>query len=508
MNTKYNRRSFLKTAGICSAGLALTGTHNLLQGMNGPNVSTQNPFAEPGKDRPNILFLFTDDQTFNSVGVLNNPDVKTPNIDKLVWRGTTFTHCFNQGAWGGAVSVASRAMLNTGRYLWTCGGGDCGDYPLWGETLGDAGYDTFMTGKWHNKDKSLKQSFKTIGPYGGGMFPSIDSFAEDNKKKGLLNDPYNRPRPGNSWNPTDKTLTGHWRDVDGKITHSSKLWADAAIDYMQNDVTNSNNPFFMYVAFHAPHDPRQSPKEFVDMYPPEKIKIPPNYLPEHPFDQGDHKLRDEMLAPFPRSKKDVQVHISEYYAIITHADHQIGRILDALEKTGKADNTIIIFSADHGLAVGQHGLMGKQNQYDHSVRMPLIYSGPGIAANQKNDKLVYLQSAFATTCEMAQIAPPDSLQFPSILPLLNDKNKKLYDSVYGAYKNYQRMVRTDKYKLIRYPQVNEVQLFDLKNDPLEINDLAEELHNATVIKNLDKKLAWWMKETGDTLELNNPSAKN
>lgn len=482
------RRDFLKHAG---AGLILAG------GLGYRALQAQTPKNK----RPNFLFLFTDDQAFSTLNVLNNPEVKTPNMDRLVRRGTTFTHCFNQGAWHGAVCVASRAMLNTGRYVWQCGGDTCGDYPLWGETLGKAGYDTFMTGKWHNRNKALKRSFKAIGPTGGGMFPSKDTNAEENKVKGIVKDPYDRPRPGNSWSPYDKTLTGHWRNVDGRVVHSSKLWADSAIDYLENQVTQSDNPFFMYVAFHAPHDPRQSPKKFVDMYPPEKIKVPPNYLPEHPFDQGDHKLRDERLAPFPRTKEAVQVHLSEYYAIITHADYQIGRILDALEATGEADNTVIIFSADHGLAVGQHGLMGKQNQYDCSVRMPYVYCGPGIEAGKKIGAMVYLQSAFATTCDMAGVEIPETVQFPSLVPLLTGRKDKLYDSVYGAYRHFQRMVRTERYKLIRYPHVKEVQLFDLKEDPWEMNDLAENPQYAGLVRKLDAELHRWMQRTGDTLEL-------
>jgi len=496
MNDLIRRREFLKMIG---AGLACSTLGSITATQGG--LAPANSFAAAGKERPNILFLFTDDQAFSTLNVLNNPEVKTPNMDRLVRRGTTFTHCFNQGAWHGAVCVASRAMLNTGRYLWTCGGDTCGDYPLWGETLGQAGYDTFMTGKWHNRDKALKRSFKTIGPTGGGMFPSKDTQAEENKKKGIVKDPYDRPRPGNSWSPYDKSLTGHWRNVDGEIVHSSKLWADTAIDYLEDHVTQSDNPFFMYVAFHAPHDPRQSPKEFVDMYPPEQIEIPPNYVPEHPFDQGDHKLRDERLAPFPRSKEAVQVHRSEYYAIITHADYHIGRILDALEKTGKADNTIIIFSADHGLAVGQHGLMGKQNQYDHSVRMPYVFCGPGIEAGRKIDAMVYLQSAFATTCAMAGVETPETVQFPSLVPLLTGRKQKLYDSVYGAYRNFQRMVRTERYKLIRYPHVSEVQLFDLKKDPWETKDLAENPRYADMVRRLDAELHRWMEKTGDKLEL-------
>ena len=370
-----------------------------------------------------------------------------------------------------------------------------------GQTLGKAGYDTFMTGKWHNQTPALKRSFQTIGPTGGGMFASKDPNAEENARKSILNDPYNRPRPGNSWSPYDQTLEGHWRQVDGETVHSSQLWADTAIDYLHKHTKQSQNPFFMYVAFHAPHDPRQSPKEFVDLYPPEKIKIPPNYLPEHPFDQGDPRLRDELLAPFPRTKEAVQVHLSEYYAIVTHADHHIGRILDALEASGQADNTIIIFSADHGLAVGQHGLMGKQNQYDCSVRMPYVYCGPGIEAGRKIDAMVYLQSAFATTCEMARIETPETVQFPSLVPLLTGEKDKLYDSIYGAYRDLQRMVRTERYKLIRYPHVNEVQLFDLRNDPWETTDLAENPQYAQTVKTLDAELHRWMERTGDELEL-------
>lgn len=481
-----NRREFLKTAGLTAAAITLTG------------CITQ--VLRPASKRPNFLFLFTDDQSFNTVNALNNPDVKTPNIDRLVKRGVTFTHCFNQGAWHGAVCVASRAMLNTGRYLWQCGGDDCGDHRLWGQTLGSAGYDTYMTGKWHNGDKALQKSFDNLGPIGPGMLHSKDPNAEENEKNGIVNDPYDRPRKGNSWSPYDRSLEGHWLSKDGKKVHSSKVYADAAIDHIENSVSKSDNPFFMYVSFNAPHDPRQSPKKYVDMYPPDKIKIPPNYLPEHPFDQGDHKLRDEVLAPFPRTKEAVQTHLSEYYAIITHGDHQIGRILDSLEKSGKAENTIIIFSSDHGLAVGQHGLMGKQNQYDHSVRMPFVICGPGIEKNVRNNAMIYLQSCFATTCEMADIEVPETVQFPSLVALLKGEKKKLYDSVYGAYRDFQRMVRTDRYKLIRYPHIGKVQLFDLKNDPWETKDLSEDADYADLVRQLDAKLKWWMKETGDKID--------
>ncbi|MGC9326935.1 MAG: sulfatase-like hydrolase/transferase, partial [Candidatus Hinthialibacter sp.] len=391
---KMSRRLALRQIAAAASGICLTGRG----------------FAESqAPKRPNVLFLFTDDQTFRSIGSLNNPAVKTPNIDRLVRNGVTFTHAFNQGSWTGAVCVASRAMLNTGRYIYHARR-DIGtqkqeaSVPLWGETFGKAGYDTFMTGKWHNGDLALQRSFKQVGPHGGGMFPSTDTDGGA----------YRRPAPDNDWRPYDKTLKGHWRKQDdGKIIHSSREWANAAVKFLKKRASGGSNPFFMYVAFHAPHDPRQSPKKFVDMYPLDSIEIPPNFLPEHPFDQGSrYTLRDEILAPFPRTEHAVKVHLQEYYAIISHADAQIGRILDALEKSGEADNTIIVFSADHGLAVGQHGLMGKQNQYDHSIRMPLIFCGPGIEKDVRNDALVYLHSAYATTCDLADIPIPETVEFP------------------------------------------------------------------------------------------------
>ena len=161
--------------------------------------------------------------------------------------------------------------------------------------------------------------------------------------------------------------------------------ANETMGFLEN-ASASENPFFMYIAFNAPHDPRQSPKEYVDMYPVDEIALPANFLPEYPYKDkmGCSKtLRDEMLAPFPRTEYAVKVNRQEYYAIITHMDAQIGRILKKLEETGQSDNTYIFFSADHGLSVGQHGLLGKQNMYEHSLRPPMIIVGPDIPEGKK-----------------------------------------------------------------------------------------------------------------------------
>lgn len=462
-------------------------------------------------NRPNFLFLFADDQTYESIHALNNSEIKTPNLDKLATQGMVFTHCFNQGSWGGAVCVASRAMLNTGQYMFAARAG-INQNQLWGETFTNSGYETFLTGKWHNKDETALKSFKYAKSIGKGMYETMHP--EHKWKPG-----YGRPTPeNNTWNAWDPIFTGHWAPKVKDIIynengiksigpeyvvqqHTSELYADNAISFLQNKVKDSDSPFFMYVAFNAPHDPRQSPKKYVDMYPLENIKIPENYLPEHPFDQGDHKLRDENLAPFPRTKHQVQVHRSEYYAIITHMDHEIGRILKALEKSGKADNTYIIFSSDHGLAVGHHGLMGKQNQYDHSVRMPLFISGPGINPGTKSDALVYLQSIYATTCELAGLPVPQTVDFPSLKGILDGKEDNVHEAIFGNYRHFQRMVRTDKYKLILYPHIGKKQLFDLENDSEEKVNLFDDGNYIEIGNELFNKLLELQKEIGDTLHI-------
>ena len=146
--------------------------------------------------------------------------------------------------------------------------------------------------------------------------------------------------------------------------------------------------------------------------------------------------------------------------------------LKALEKSGKADNTYIIFSADHGLAVGEHGLMGKQNQYDHSVRMPFFISGPGIKAGSQSDALIYMQSIFATTCDIAGIEAPETVDFPSLKGIIDGKTDKVHDAVFGNYRHFQRMVRTEKHKMILYPHNGNQQLFDIEKEVREGGEIT------------------------------------
>lgn len=452
-------------------------------------ISSPQGLADGGK-KPNFVFIFADDQAYNTIGDL---EVETPNLDRLIRQGTTFTHAYNQGCWHEAVCIASRNMLNSGRFLWHAQKNaqnletERAAGRFWSEYLKQAGYDTFFSGKWHLQ-ADVQSAFDHVRHVRPGM--------PKDRPTG-----YNRPIEGepDPWKPWETSEGGYWSG--GK--HWSEVLADDACDYLQKN-SQRENPFFMYVAFNAPHDPRQSPKEFVDRYPLASISLPVSYLPEYPFKDAigcGRLLRDEYLAPFPRTPYAVKVNRQEYYAIITHMDAQIGRILDAIEQTDAAASTYVIFSADHGLAVGNHGLMGKQNMFDHSVRVPFVIRGPKVAAGHKHSGSIYLQDAMPTTLELAGIKKPAHVQFRSILPLLKGERKENYDAIYGAYKKSQRMVTADGYKLILYPAIKKVLLFDLRNDPNEMTDLSTRSKHAARVKRLFARLLELQKQTGDTLDL-------
>ncbi len=472
----------------------------MASGIAAANAPSMMAVGQNQSIRPNFLFIIADDLMFRTVHGLNNPEVHTPTLDRLAASGCAFTHCFHQGSWSGAVCVPSRTMLNSGLTAFHAQAG-LDNVHTWGQTMGIAGYDTYICGKWHLDPTVLARSFKEMGPVAPG-------FLESTPEGGAA---YDRPRPGDTWQPADESLKGHWLHTNlwvnktpDKIEHSSVLYANNVIDHLTNKAAKRDTPFFIYLGFNAPHDPRQSPQEYLDLYPQDKIRIPPNFLPEHPFDQGDFRVRDEMLAPFPRTREAVQLHRREYYSIISHMDHQLGRILDALQRSGKASNTYVILTADHGLAVGEHGLMGKQNLYDCSIRMPLLISGPGVAAGKRVDELVYQHSMYATTCEFAGIEIPKSVEFPSLAPMLRGESHPVHDAVFSYYRHFQRTVRTKTHKLIAYPQVQRIQIFDLENDPWEMHDLSQDPGIASVKADLMKRLLSFQQELGDTLDLEHP----
>jgi arylsulfatase A-like enzyme len=451
------------------------------------------PQAGGAARRPNILVLFTDDQRFDTIGALGNPAVRTPHIDSLVRGGTAFTRACIMGSNSGAVCAPSRAMLLTGQSLWHVDAAivqpkqyqdrPARPFSLFPEVLRQAGYATFGTGKWHNGPRLFARCFdRGENIFFGGM--------SDHDKV-----------PVHDFDPAGE-YPQQKRRIAAKF--SSELFSDSAVKFLR--AYREDKPFLAYVSYTAPHDPRMAPPQYAAMYPPERIALPPNFMAEHPFDNGDMKLRDEQLAPWPRTPQIAREHIAAYYAMITHLDAQIGRVLQALAEAGREKDTIVVFAGDNGLAVGQHGLLGKQNLYDHSVRVPLAIRGPGTPRGRRSDALCYLHDVFPTLCGLAGLPAPDAVEGRSLVPLMNAPGARVRDSVYLAYRHVQRGVRTDRWKLILYNVGGRrtTQLFDLRSDPWETKNLAADPAQAGRLAELTSLLKRWMRETDDPLDLDKP----
>lgn len=452
--------------------------------------------------KPNIIILFTDDQRFNTINALGNKEVITPNLDRLVANGTTFTHAHIMGGTCGAVCMPSRAMLMTGKTLFNLkedGGVIPTDDILMPEHLRRNGYNTFGTGKWHNSPAAYHRSFDDGGEiYFGGMADHWNLPSCDFNPDGV----YPEPKPivqNMHLNQPDETYTLRYDHVqEGK--HSTDLISNCTIDYING--YNSDKPFFIYTSFLAPHDPRTMPQKYLDMYDINDISLPQNFKPQHEFDNGELQVRDEVrLINKPMNPDELLEHIREYYAMITHVDDRVGMIIESLKTNGYYDNTIIIFAGDNGLAVGQHGLVGKQNLYDHSVRIPLIMCGPGINKSYETDALCYLLDIFPTLCDMLNLDSPSSIEGISFRSLLDSSSTEpIRDHIFCAYRNFQRSVRKDNIKLIRYnvDGVIHNQLFDINDDPWELKNL----YNDKKYEDIQKKLLHLLTEA--QLNYNDP----
>lgn len=441
----------------------------LLAVLTGCSGATEQPA------RPNILVLFADDQRSDTVGAWGNPHISTPNIDSLVNRGFSFRRNYCLGGNSGAVCVPSRAMLNSGKSYFKISN-DLEGVKILPELLSENGYVTFGTGKWHNQQPSFQRGFmlgKSI--MFGGMSDHTKVPIHDLGAGGELVDRGEGPK------------------------FSSELFADAAVEFLEN--YEEDKPFYAYVAFTAPHDPRQPPLEFRQPYYDALPPLPANFMPQHPFDNGEMTVRDEQLGSWPRTPEMVRDQLAEYYGLVTHMDAQFGRILETLEKTGRAENTYIIYAADHGLAVGSHGLLGKQSVYEHSMGAPLVVSGKGIPAGGSSEAFTYLLDIFPTVCALTGVAPPGDLDGFDLGPLWRGERTSVRDRIFLAYRGLMRSIRDDRWKLIRYPPINHTQLFDLANDPDELSNLAGDPAQAERIAEMMLRLAEGQKSAGDDLPL-------
>jgi arylsulfatase A-like enzyme len=428
-------------------------------------------------EKPNILFLFADDQRADALGSAGNQHIRTPALDELSKSGLSFTNCYVMGSHHGAVCAPSRAMLMTGKSLFKVYDNLEGEItmPMY---FGLHGYETFGTGKWHNTAKSFEVSFqKGENVFLDGMSDHFKVPCRQLEENGKLSPPMNKG-------------------------YSTDLFSEAAIRYI-NEYANGDKekPFFCYVAFTAPHDPRSPREDFINMYNEQDIPLPENYMKLHPFEFDDMNIRDETLAPWPRTPEVIKASLADYYALISHMDKCVGDIISTLKKTGLYDNTIIVYASDNGLAIGSHGLLGKQNLYEHSIKVPFIMSGPGIPVKDQTDALVYLYDIFPTLAALCGLPEPEEADGTNLLPVIRSTRAEVRGSLYTAYRNTVRAVRNDNFKFIWYPQRNHMQLFDLKQDPAEIINLVSVPEYETTAKEMMKLMENWHQASADTMNL-------
>ncbi|MEZ4699409.1 MAG: sulfatase-like hydrolase/transferase [Rhodothermales bacterium] len=451
---------------LSALSAALLMTILALTGCRRPEPAAPPP--PPGT--PNILILFTDDQRADAIGAYDNPAIRTPTMDSLIGTGFSFRRNYVMGSHHGAVCAPSRAMLMSGRSLFNVYDNldTVATYP---EMMRGRGYTTFGTGKWHNSQASFARSF-SVGRrvFFGGMADHFKVPVRDLKPDGTYTDP-------------------------DTMSFSAELYADAAIDFLAAQ-SGSDTPFLAYVAFSTPHDPRTPPGPYAEMYPPDAVPLPANFMPAHPFHNGWLTGRDEQLAAWPRTESVIRAQLAEYYGLVTHTDAQIGRILAALRRAGKADNTLVVFAADNGLALGSHGLLGKQSLYEHSSRVPLVFAGPGIPHGE-TDAYTYLYDIFPTLVRRLGLPTVEGSEGVDLAPLWRGEEGAVRPSLFTTYEDLMRSVHEGDWKLIRYPKLHYNQLFNLAADPNELNNLAESPDQAERVAHLMELLADWQQRAHD-----------
>lgn len=434
-------------------------------------LSAQSAAPAPVAPRPNVVFLFADDQRADTVAAHGNEFIETPALDALAARGFSFRNNYCMGATQGAVCVASRAMLMTGRALYRADGA-LEQYRNLPQVFAAAGYRTFATGKWHNGQDSFTALFQSgRNLFFGGMCDHTQVVVRDLDEAGELTEA---------------------RQIEG---FSSEIFADTAIEFLR-ERKGADQPFFLYVSFSAPHDPRQPPEPWREHYYAKRPPLPANYMPLHPFHNGWMRGRDEQLAAWPRTKAVISDQLAEYYGMISHLDAQVGRILAALEESGAADNTLVVYTADHGLALGSHGLLGKQSVYEHSMKCPLILAGPGVPHGE-SAALTYLLDLYPTLCAAAGLEPPEGIDGFDLSPITSGETDAVRDQLFTSFEDKMRGLRDERWKLIRYPLLHHTQLFDLESDPHELVNLAEHEDQAQRVAQLLTDMARWQTRYAD-----------
>jgi choline-sulfatase len=452
--------------------------------------------------RPNILFIIADDQSPFDFKFYN-PDstLDSPVIDSLAKGGMVVDGAYHMGSYSGAVCNPSRHMVMTGRTLWNVHkirseGFDAAANSMAG-IFNKAGYDTMRTCKKGNSYPAANATFSVV---------------KDATKRG------GTAESGSAWH------------------------AEQVLSYLsEREASKDEDPFLIYYGFSHPHDVRDGTPELLAKYGatnhtdpnslpaanPKQPPLPSNYLNGHPFPDGHPGLRDEVKVRGVWEKRDertIRNEIGRQFACSENIDIQIGRVLKKLEDMGELDNTYIFYTADHGMAIGRHGLQGKQNLYEHTWRVPFVVKGPGIKTGRAQGN-IYLLDVLGTLCDFAGITPPETVESRSFRSVLEGKQQTVRDVLFGAYcggtKPGMRSVRKGDWKLIKYDvidgSVRETQLFNLRNNPHEyiaqhgkgaLTDLAEDPKHASILAEMEALLLGEMRRLKDPYRLwNQPQSE-
>ena len=474
------------------------------------------PLARAAR-RPNFLFIITDDQSPETLSCYGNTVCQTPHIDRLARRGIVLDDAHHMGAWSGAVCTASRTMIMTGRTVWRIPG---------------------ARGPGLTRDRAFR------------LKAARESMPAIFNRAGYST--FRTCKQGNSFREANRLFTEHHDATrrGGSAMTGSQWHGDRVVEFLARrgkaDGSGRANrkPFLIYMGFSHPHDPRNAPEDLARKYGasnqgpgktvnPKSPPLPINYLPAHPFHHGHPNLRDEVKVQGVLKRRDpatIRNELGREYACIENIDNQVGRAIKQLEAIGELDNTYVVFTSDHGIAVGRHGLTGKQNLYEHTWKVPFIVTGPGIKPGSRASGYIYLLDVLRTFCDLADITPPESVEGRSFREVLEGKKQAVRDTLYGVYsggtKPGMRAIKTGQFKLIKYDvldgKVRRTQLFDLKANPREFLvehradavaglldhrpkaeqvNLADDPRHAAKRKELEELLRREMKRLGDPYEL-------
>lgn len=447
------------------------------------------PHAATAKnaDRPNILFIIADDQSpFDLKTYDPNSPLDTPIIDRLSAEGMTFDAAHHMGSFSGAVCSPSRHMIMTGRTLW------------------------HLPKRKDRKTGKIPTLSKDAPAPDNAILNTFD--VTQNSMAAIFNnagyDTMRTCKNGNSYEAANEQFTvRHDSTKRGGTDETGSAWhGERVLEYLdEREATKDQDPFLIYFGFSHPHDTRDGKPELLRKYgatnhsdpntlprlnpetPAPALQV--NYLPGHPFHHGQPGLRDEEKVSGVWKNRDeatIRNELGRQYACSENIDIQIDSVLKKLKAMGELENTYIIYTADHGMAIGRHGLQGKQNLYEHTWRVPFIVKGPGIKAGSRALGNFYLLDVLPTLCDIAGIAKPESIEGISFKPVLDGKQDSIRDILFGTYcggtKPGMRTVKKGDWKLIKYDTldgvVRETQLFNLAQNP---NELLKEHHSAKVV---------------------------